>query len=263
MRRSSAAIDKGLAPAARPAQGTPPNPGLCAVVEVLRGHRGGPIDLYVVGKGLPGERGAAEDALPGLRQVQPAGPGGDEAARRADSRPADGPRRSDRADALTPRGRSRRPSNPASKRASQARTVLGWQPSSAAISGTRRPSRRGRKSTAVEERRTGRVLSCGRVERRRAGADGEGRTVIADKGDDAAARVPAPLRAAGKVAVIPPKRNWTAQRAYDRDLYAARHLVENRFCALKQFRAIATRDDQTARSFLAAFYLAATAITLN
>jgi transposase len=88
-------------------------------------------------------------------------------------------------------------------------------------------------------------------------------TLIADKGYDAEARVRAPLREAGKAAVIPPKRTRIEQRDYDRDLYAARHLVENFFCKLKQFRAIATRYDKTARNFLAAVYLAAAVITLN
>ena len=88
-------------------------------------------------------------------------------------------------------------------------------------------------------------------------------TLIADKGYDAEARVLAPLRAAGKTAVIPPKRNRKEQREYDRDLYAARHLIENFFCKLKQFRAIATRYDKTKRNFLAAIHLAATAILLN
>jgi len=88
-------------------------------------------------------------------------------------------------------------------------------------------------------------------------------TVIADRGYDAEARVLAPLRAAGKDAIIPPKRNRQEQREYDRDLYAARHLIENFFCKLKQFRGIATRYDKTRRSFLAGVYLAATAILLN
>jgi transposase len=87
--------------------------------------------------------------------------------------------------------------------------------------------------------------------------------VIADKGDDAEARVLAPLREAGKVAVIPPKRHRTEPRDYDRDLYQARHLIEHFFCKLKQFRAIATRYDKRKRNFLAGVYLAATAILLN
>ena len=88
-------------------------------------------------------------------------------------------------------------------------------------------------------------------------------TVIADKGYDAEARVLAPLRGAGKVAVIPPKRNRKERRDYDRDLYQARHLIENFFAKLKQFRGLATRYDKTRRNFLAAIHLAATVITLN
>ncbi len=45
--------------------------------------------------------------------------------------------------------------------------------------------------------------------------------------------------------------------------YKARHLIENFFCRLKQYRAIATRYDKTARNFLAAVYLAATVCWLN
>ena len=87
--------------------------------------------------------------------------------------------------------------------------------------------------------------------------------VIADKGYDADQRVLQPLEQAGKMAVIPPRVNRQAQRAYDKDLYQARHLVENFFCKLKQFRAIATRYDKTARNFLAAIYFAAVTIWLN
>ena len=88
-------------------------------------------------------------------------------------------------------------------------------------------------------------------------------TLIADRGYDAEARVLAPLREAGKTAVIPPKRNRKEQREYDRDLYGARHLAENFFCKLKQFRAIATRYDKTARNFLAAVQFVASFILLN
>ncbi len=35
------------------------------------------------------------------------------------------------------------------------------------------------------------------------------------------------LKQQGKTAVIPPKCNRTVQREYDRDLYKARHLIEN------------------------------------
>jgi transposase len=88
-------------------------------------------------------------------------------------------------------------------------------------------------------------------------------TLIADKAFDADERVLEPLAAAGKTAVIPPKANRLVKRDYDRDLYKTRHLIENFFAKLKQFRAIATRYDKTARNFLAAVHLAASAIWLN
>jgi transposase len=88
-------------------------------------------------------------------------------------------------------------------------------------------------------------------------------TLIGDKAFDADARVRQPLAAAGKSAVIPPKPNRLTPPDFDRDLYKERHLIENFFCKLKQFRAIATRYDKTARNFLAAVHLAAAIIWLN
>ena len=88
-------------------------------------------------------------------------------------------------------------------------------------------------------------------------------TVLADKAFDADKRVIEPLLTEGKTAVIPPKSNRKAQRDYDKETYKARHLIENFFCKLKQFRAIATRYDKTARNFLAAIHLAAAFIWLN
>ena len=81
--------------------------------------------------------------------------------------------------------------------------------------------------------------------------------LIADKAYDADRRVIKPLQDAGKAAVIPPRANRNSPRDYDRHLYKARHLVENFFAWLKQFRAIATRYDKTARNFRAAVHLAA------
>jgi len=54
--------------------------------------------------------------------------------------------------------------------------------------------------------------------------------------------------------------NRNVQRTFDREMYKARHLMENFFCKLKQYRAIATRYD---RNFLAAIHLAAAIIWLN
>ena len=50
------------------------------------------------------------------------------------------------------------------------------------------------------------------------------------------------------------------QRLWDRDLYKARHVIENFFAKLKQYRAIATRYDKTACAFLKAIYLTAAVI---
>ena len=91
----------------------------------------------------------------------------------------------------------------------------------------------------------------------------EADTVIADKAFDADERVIVPLQTAGKVIVIPPKSNRTPLRAYDQDLYKARHLIENFFARLKQYRALATRYDKRAANFLGAIYLAASITWLN
>ncbi len=101
-----------------------------------------------------------------------------------------------------------------------------------------------------------------------AGADAllpelEAETLIADKAFDADQRVLEPLAEAGKTAVIPPRKTRKTPRAFDKELYKARHLIETFFAKLKQFRAIATRYDKTARCFLAGIHLAAIAIWLN
>lgn len=93
--------------------------------------------------------------------------------------------------------------------------------------------------------------------------DTPGASVIADKAYDAQARVIKLLHQTGKVVVIPPKASRKHQRSYDRHLYRARHLIENFFARLKQYRAIATRYDKTARNFLRAIHLAAAIVWLN
>jgi transposase len=88
-------------------------------------------------------------------------------------------------------------------------------------------------------------------------------TLLADKAFDADERVIARLQARGKSVVIPPRSNRKIRRDFDKDAYKARHLIENFFCKLKQYRAIATRYDKTARNFAAAIHLAAAIIWLN
>ena len=65
----------------------------------------------------------------------------------------------------------------------------------------------------------------------------------------------------GATAVIPPKANRKTQRQYDKHVYKWRHLVENYFAEIKEFRGIATRYDKTDCSYRAAWYLAATVIS--
>ena len=93
--------------------------------------------------------------------------------------------------------------------------------------------------------------------------DMQANVLLADKAFDADERVIKPLAAAGKTVVIPSKANRRTRREYDRYLYKERHLVENFFARLKQFRAIATRYDKTARNFLAAVHLTSAVIWLN
>ena len=54
--------------------------------------------------------------------------------------------------------------------------------------------------------------------------------------------------------VIPSRVTNKRRREYDRDLYKARHLIEKFFARLKQYRAITTRYDKTARNFLGAIH---------
>ena len=78
--------------------------------------------------------------------------------------------------------------------------------------------------------------------------------LLADKGYD----TDAILEQAKKQdieAVIPPKRNRKEQRAYDKDLYRLRHLVENAFLHLKRWRGVATRYAKNTASFLAAVHI--------
>jgi transposase len=111
------------------------------------------------------------------------------------------------------------------------------------------------------------ILTAGQIHDL-AGADAllpdlEAKALLADKAYDADERVIKPLEAAGITVVIPPKRNRKNPRKFDKPLYQARHLIENFFCWVKQFRAIATRYDKTARNFLAAFNLVAVLCWLN
>jgi transposase len=85
--------------------------------------------------------------------------------------------------------------------------------------------------------------------------------VIGDKGYDADALV-AYIQAMGAEAVIPPRSNRTEPRAYDRQVYQDRNLVERFFSRLKQCRRVATRYDKLARHFVSLLNLVCTYIWL-
>ena len=75
--------------------------------------------------------------------------------------------------------------------------------------------------------------------------------LIADKGYDSDAIVEQAQRQ-GMQAQIPPRKNRKTTRDYDLQLYRQRHLVENAFLHIKQWRGIATRYAKNLSSFLAA-----------
>jgi transposase len=56
--------------------------------------------------------------------------------------------------------------------------------------------------------------------------------------------------------VIPNKSNRKQVYPFDAKRYRLRNVIERTFCRLKDFRAIATRYDKTARNFLAGVCLA-------
>ena len=84
----------------------------------------------------------------------------------------------------------------------------------------------------------------------------EGGIVIADKGyDDDFFRLY--IRVKGSMPVIPQRKyKGRKNKNIDWDIYKCRHLVENLFARLKNFRAIATRYDKLKRNFKSMLFLA-------
>ena len=78
---------------------------------------------------------------------------------------------------------------------------------------------------------------------------------LADKGYDADA-IRSDLAARGIKAVIPGRSNRRVRIEYDRMLYKERNQIERFFGRLKINRAIATRYDQLAESFLSMVHIA-------
>lgn len=64
----------------------------------------------------------------------------------------------------------------------------------------------------------------------------------------------------GAIVVISQHLGCSKPLPFDREMYKWRHLIENFFCKLKEFKRIAMRADKTDKSFSAMIYLAAAII---
>ena len=86
--------------------------------------------------------------------------------------------------------------------------------------------------------------------------------LVADKGYDCDA-FRAWLRGRGIIPCIPPRSNRTAPESYSKCAYKKRHLVENFFERIKNYRRVATRYDKLAQTYLGFVYLATTVLILR
>ena len=83
--------------------------------------------------------------------------------------------------------------------------------------------------------------------------------LIADKAFDANWII-AELNERGATAVISQRPKRLAPLVIDAEAYKWRHLIENFFCKLKEFKRIAMRSDKTDQSFAAMISLTAAVI---
>ena len=79
--------------------------------------------------------------------------------------------------------------------------------------------------------------------------------MLGDKGYDADP-LRRTLRKGEAVPVIPGRSSRKRTVRYDRERYKGRHLIENAFCRLTDFRRVATRHDKLAANFLSGVALA-------
>jgi len=86
--------------------------------------------------------------------------------------------------------------------------------------------------------------------------------LIADKAFDSNA-LRAALHERGALAVIPSKADRKTSIPHDVEMYKWRHLIENFFQRLKEFRRTATRYDKTDTSFAAMIHLRAALLALK
>jgi transposase len=71
------------------------------------------------------------------------------------------------------------------------------------------------------------------------------------------------LNMRGALAVIPPMSSRATSIPYDTEMYKWRHLIENFFQRIKEFRRIATRYDKTDTSYRAAVHLVVAVLALK
>ncbi len=86
--------------------------------------------------------------------------------------------------------------------------------------------------------------------------------LLADKAFDAD-HLRQTLHDQGAIAVIPAKRNRKIHILHDLEAYKWRHLIENYFSKIKEFRGVNTRYDKTDTSYEASWNIAATIIALR
>ena len=85
---------------------------------------------------------------------------------------------------------------------------------------------------------------------------------VADKAYDADSLIELPYEK-NIEPVIPPRKNRTQDRDFDRTLYKERNLIERLFRRLKDFRRVATRYEKLDRHFAAMIMIACVCVWLT
>ena len=88
---------------------------------------------------------------------------------------------------------------------------------------------------------------------------GETEEIIGDRGYESN-RIRLSLAECNITACIPPKKNRKSKPSYNWHLYKKRHLIENMFAKLKDWRRVATRYDRCAHICMSAIHIAASFI---
>ena len=83
--------------------------------------------------------------------------------------------------------------------------------------------------------------------------------LIADKAFDSNGIIAEPNERGAKVVIAQHPRR-SAPLDIDREMYKWRHLIENFFCKLKEFKRVALRSDKTDESYASMIHLAAAVI---